>query len=142
MVYFIQDSGCFAIKIGYAKSDLEARRTLLQTGNPSLLIVLLSIDGEREREHELHRQFAKYRGLGEWFQPAPDLLFYIMGEIESAAYRRGKQEAEMAAEDVYCSICTGGIKKHIEGCPVEMLESGNYHFEFTPIELMEPEQEW
>ncbi len=82
MIYFLQDSGTHAIKIGYAISPVE-RAATLQTGNVSKLELLLEIDGDRRDEAGLHRRFANDRVAGEWFKPSPELLKLIC--VESAA---------------------------------------------------------
>lgn len=60
--YFIQDGKY--IKIGKT-GNIEKRLIFLQVGNPRLLSIRLLIVGDQELL--LHRLFAKYRGLGEWF---------------------------------------------------------------------------
>lgn len=77
MIYFIQDGSNFSIKIGYAKTDAEARMATLQTGNSAELVLLATMDGDRSQEAGLHRLFAEYRVAGEWFRPCPDLLRLI-----------------------------------------------------------------
>ncbi len=74
MIYFLQDSGNLSIKIGWAKDDAEARRDVLQTGNPSKLVLLATMPGERSNEKELHKRFDAHRIAGEWFKPCPELL--------------------------------------------------------------------
>ena len=51
MIYFLQDSERFGIKIGYAKNDAEARAATLQTGNQIPLVILATTPGERKDEH-------------------------------------------------------------------------------------------
>ncbi len=76
MVYFIQDSRTFAIKIGFTEQDEpDDRIAALQTGNPSELKVLCTIDMVgRDYEAILHEQFAPYRIAGEWFHPDPEII--------------------------------------------------------------------
>lgn len=98
MIYFLQDSQKHAIKIGFSTTEAEARKSGLQTGNPSELIVLLTIDGDRATEKELHKRFASHHVLGEWFQPAPELLQFILVRSKEdaclAAFGQGKKAAE------------------------------------------------
>ncbi len=82
VIYFIQDSEVLNIKVGFTASQetlaAEVRRKQLQTGNPSLLVVLASMPGTEEDEGRLHKQFHKHRVGGEWFRPVPDLLKLIV----------------------------------------------------------------
>lgn len=87
MIYFIQDAGTLAVKIGYALNDVDRRRDTLQTGNSSELIVLASLPGERCDEAALHRRFAAHRVAGEWFRPHPDILAFA---LEAATSQRVK----------------------------------------------------
>jgi hypothetical protein len=75
-VYFVQESGTGAIKIGVAK-DVKARMASLGTGTPHVLTVLGVIDGDVVLEETLHEQFRHARIRGEWFRPVPELLEYI-----------------------------------------------------------------
>lgn len=81
-VYFIQDSGTLEIKIGHTDRSASARIRDFQTGNPSLLVELLSIPGDESVEAELKRKFAKWRVRGEWFRPVPELLRFIIEQKE------------------------------------------------------------
>lgn len=93
-VYFIQDSLTFRIKIGHTgKEDVSARLKELQTGNSSLLYLLASREGSVQVERDLHEQFAQYRAQGEWFDPGPELLQYIIG----CSANRMAHEATQAA---------------------------------------------
>jgi hypothetical protein len=78
VIYFIQDSGTLDIKIGYTATCAETRRATFQTGNPSRLVVLRVVQGEKPDEHRLHQRFAAHRVTGEWFRPAPELLLYLL----------------------------------------------------------------
>jgi len=81
-VYFIQESGSMAIKIGTAK-DVDGRVRDMSVSTPHLLTVLAVIDGDRDVERVLHRRFAHARIRGEWFHPVPELLAYI-SEVKAA----------------------------------------------------------
>jgi hypothetical protein len=79
MIYFLQDSRTFEIKIGYTgAADARMRLGTLQTGNPAGLVLLLLMDGERAQETALHHRFARAHVRGEWFQPVPELLQAIL----------------------------------------------------------------
>lgn len=85
MIYFTQDSTTLHVKIGHTAGDeAETRRKALQTGNPSELVVLATMPGERADETALHQRFAAARVAGEWFRPVPALLLLI-GEAQKQA---------------------------------------------------------
>ncbi len=73
MVYFIQDTHTGNVKIGCA-ADPQARLATLQTGCPSMLILLGAIPGGLEGERALHSRFREHRVRGEWYRPAPAIL--------------------------------------------------------------------
>jgi len=75
-VYFIRPENGGPIKIGTTVS-VDARLKSLQTAWPYKLLVLVDVPGDSALECELHARFAAHRMLGEWFQPAPELLAYI-----------------------------------------------------------------
>lgn len=75
-VYFVQESGMMAIKIGVAK-DVDGRVREMAVGTPHLLVVLAVVNGDRRVEQSLHARFARARIRGEWFRPVPELLAYI-----------------------------------------------------------------
>jgi hypothetical protein len=75
-VYFVQESGAGAIKIGTTK-NVSTRVREMAVGTPHLLAVLAVIEGNRNTEQALHRRFRHARIRGEWFRPVPELLDYI-----------------------------------------------------------------
>lgn len=77
MIYFITNGK--SVKIGYTKNNIERRLKQLQTSCPQKLFILGWIDGDKEKEKELHIQFSnsRIRSNGEWFNPTEDLLDYI-----------------------------------------------------------------
>lgn len=80
IVYFIQDTGGGAIRIGVAKKrQLEKRTQKLQLGNPSELKLLGVIPARNAGalQRELHTSFSDAHIRGEWFRSTPDLLAYI-----------------------------------------------------------------
>lgn len=86
MIYFVQDPTTHEIKIGFTDGEADHRRKQFQTGNPRELILLLTTDGDRPQETELHERFKSSRGLGEWFKPTPELLQFILkSQAEEAA---------------------------------------------------------
>lgn len=75
-IYFAQESGMGAIKIGVARS-VGVRIENLKVGMPHEVTLLATMDGDREAETEMHCKFAHARIRGEWFRPVPELLEYI-----------------------------------------------------------------
>ena len=73
-VYFIRSGDM--IKIGYT-SNIEDRKSSLQTNNPIKIEVLKTIPGGYEEEQELHRKFSHLNKQGEWFFAAKELLDFI-----------------------------------------------------------------
>lgn len=77
LVYFVRDGGRGPIKIGKT-SDLASRVSGLQTGNPRLLELMLTIRGYTELEEYFHKRFAKFRiRASEWFRPDEEPLDFI-----------------------------------------------------------------
>lgn len=66
-VYFVTCRELGMVKIGHARS-VKKRLSILQTSSPLPLTLERVIEGDREREHELHRRFAGDRVRGEWFR--------------------------------------------------------------------------
>jgi hypothetical protein len=76
-VYFI-GSDCGRIKIGYtADARPEARLGTLQTSSPRRLTVLAYCEGDEALEHRLHGELGEHWVVGEWFDPAPDVLALV-----------------------------------------------------------------
>jgi hypothetical protein len=84
MIYFTQDRNNHNIKIGYA-ADPAQRRTVLQVGNSSRLEILLAIEGEKADEGALHQRFAAANVNGEWFEPVPELLAFMLEQQAAVA---------------------------------------------------------
>ena len=78
MIYFIQDTATLNIKIGFTKGCPQARLESLQTGNPSELVLLAILDGERPQEADLHDWFKEYRIAGEWFRPGSEIIRFMV----------------------------------------------------------------
>lgn len=72
-VYFIRCGEDGPVKIGIA-SDVEARRTALQTAHFEELHVLRSVDGTHRHERWLHDRYAANHIRGEWFRFDPEML--------------------------------------------------------------------
>lgn len=74
--YFVTDG--YAIKIGTSNAA-RLRLQAMQTGNPRRLTLLASVPTTTHTETELHERFAHLRiGGGEWFEPAEELVEFIL----------------------------------------------------------------
>lgn len=80
-VYFIQESGIGAIKIGMSK-HARKRATELQYSMPHTVVLLATVGGGCGVEHALHTLFAHAYIRNEWFRPVDELLEYINKEGE------------------------------------------------------------
>lgn len=73
VTYFIQAVAGGPIKIGVTSGDPDARAKALQVGNPHRLRVVAVI-ADATAERVLHKRFADWRLMGEWFsEDAPGL---------------------------------------------------------------------
>lgn len=75
-IYFIKDTKNNTIKIGIT-GNIKNRMSALQTSSPYKLELIKLIDGDINKEKELHLRFDKYRLSGEWFESSRELLEYI-----------------------------------------------------------------
>ena len=75
VTYFIQGELTRRIKIGKTTLLPQDRLKQHQIGSPDKLILLATMDGDREAE--LHTEFSSYLVHGEWFSPEPRLLDFI-----------------------------------------------------------------
>jgi Meiotically Up-regulated Gene 113 (MUG113) protein len=93
-VYFMQMGEGGPIKIGHA-ADPFRRRTAFQTVSIAKVEILAIIDGGREAEQAVHRQFAHSHIRGELFSPSADLLEHIQAmppHVRPAGKRRGRPQ--------------------------------------------------
>jgi Meiotically up-regulated gene 113 len=76
LIYFAQlPSG--AVKIGYS-ANVDARLIALKSYYHQPLVLLGTIEGDREDEQALHKRFAHIRLHGtEQFRPTPELMEFI-----------------------------------------------------------------
>lgn len=75
-IYFIQAGVEGAIKIGRSK-NVKKRVSDLQVACPLKLTLLYSGKGGKDAESELHSRFNRYQRIGEWFDPAKEILDFI-----------------------------------------------------------------
>jgi hypothetical protein len=76
VVYFIQESGIGAIKIGVTKS-LKSRLDMLRVNSPHEMNILAHVPGDERLEKYLHDLFLSSCIRGEWFRLTPELLICI-----------------------------------------------------------------
>ena len=74
MIYFIKLNDF--VKIGFS-DDVSKRVAQLQTSSPYNLDVLCIIEGDYDKEKELHELFKQYSARGEWFYLSEEILEYI-----------------------------------------------------------------
>ena len=76
-IYFLCSDN--KIKIGYTKCSIDKRIQQLNTGSPNKIYKLGWIEGNKEKEKELHIKFSMYRirNNGEWFNGAQEIIDYI-----------------------------------------------------------------
>ncbi len=82
-VYFIQSGGSDGpVKVGTTKGDPMRRLADMQTGNPTVMRLLLAIPGDRSVEQAHHALFdaGRIRRNGEWFRATPQLMVFIDNE--------------------------------------------------------------
>lgn len=77
MVYFIAQNNM--VKIGYSK-DVKKRIKSLKTASPYPLILLGYIEGDKQKERELHNQFIDYKQSGEWFKLSDDKILNFINQ--------------------------------------------------------------
>jgi uncharacterized protein YozE (UPF0346 family) len=77
-IYFVQEKTSGQIKIGITSLPIKQRLASLQTANPNPLCLIATLDGDRVTETELHQRFQSLRRSGEWFNPDPDLIQFIV----------------------------------------------------------------
>jgi hypothetical protein len=82
MIYFLQNETNYAVKIGFAR-DVKSRIRGLRTASPDRLRLVGAIPGERADEHRLHLELARFRGVGEWFRPEPELIEAVAGILKN-----------------------------------------------------------
>ena len=81
MIYFIQQDSNGPIKIGHTNNDIKARVYQLQTASPLPLTLIGTIQGDKEKEVEIHNKFKKYHIRGEWFKFSPKIISFIFTAV-------------------------------------------------------------
>ena len=78
MIYFIQEGRNGAIKIGYSNDNVKKRLEVMQSATSKPLHLIGTIEGTMEQEKALHSIFNPYIIRGEWFEPHPKLISYLL----------------------------------------------------------------
>jgi DNA-binding XRE family transcriptional regulator len=86
MIYFIKHSEF--VKIGYT-TGINNRLSQLQTSSPHKLQVVGLIDGDLNKEKELHQKFIHLSTSGEWFNYTKELEDYIDKLDKSLLWKYG-----------------------------------------------------
>lgn len=81
VVYFVELNG--HIKIG-TTTNMKQRLATLNTGGPTPVRLLATIEGNREMEQRLHKRFAHLRVNGEWFEHRDELASFIARVVAQA----------------------------------------------------------
>lgn len=76
MIYLIADTAASRVKIGYS-ADPWLRFNKIQADCPGELTMLALLEGDAEREAELHAQFAQDRVRGEWFRLSAPIADFV-----------------------------------------------------------------
>jgi len=96
MIYFIQQGKTGPIKIGYTKNnDISKRIASMQTASSEKLVLLGYTEGDREKEALLQRFFHAYRLHGEWFEPSPMVLNYVLSLILGTSFSDIQERYDM-----------------------------------------------
>lgn len=90
MIYVIAPAESTVVKIGHTINRPSERLGMLQTGNPTRLVVRWSAEGDKALESHLHAVFKDYRVRGEWFELASfgDPVQAVQDEVRKAADRQ------------------------------------------------------
>ena len=107
MIYFLQDRAKLYIKIGFSES-VPSRVASLRTASPNELVLLATCEGDRDAEAALHRQFAPYREVGEWFRPAPELIQHIQRVAADGVCHRRNPPRESPCGRHFSSVYLAG----------------------------------
>lgn len=97
MIYFLKAEQ--KIKIGYSSNPIN-RISSIQTATPYKLEVMLIINGDRDKESELHTLFKNFRGPGEWFDYSPEIKDFITNNKKlDRKYEFGFEAGEFSSNE-------------------------------------------
>lgn len=129
-VYFIRWAALKGpIKIGWAKNP-KVRLAEIQNMSPVPLIILNTLDCEREQEYALHYHFAHLRLYGEWFQAKRELLQFVKNPCQVIDRRPLTPQPEPAADLPEQHRCLGFCfdlrGKALRPCTALAMEGSSY----------------
>lgn len=75
-IYFIENLFNSEIKLGVS-SDIDTRLKQISSDIKSPVKLIKLINGDEQKEKELHKRFSNDRVHGEWFKPSDELLDFI-----------------------------------------------------------------
>ncbi len=130
-IYAIQAAHGGPIKIGYVEKEdgLWQRMRALQCGNPYPLVFRMVVEGTRDQEQELHREYGDLRLAGEWFQPTAAVaqrFKALVGEADRYGYiyDQGFEDGWHAGfDDGHPNDCCGEV---VCDCPETPEEAKRY----------------
>lgn len=76
VVYFVQESGMDAVKIGVT-GNLKRRIDVLRVNSPFEMRILAHVPGDERLEKYVHHCFRSFCVRGEWYRSTPELLACI-----------------------------------------------------------------
>lgn len=115
MIYLIK-SGKYS-KVGYAK-DIERRKLDYNTHNPEYTIILTR-EGERDVETELHRLLKRYIDHGEWMIHNEDIEKTFKTYVSINERLKEQEERELKFKWIYDTL----IKQYKDDFTYEELET-------------------
>ena len=98
MIYFIQVMDPAArIKIGYTTKAAN-RLASIRAACPYQVKFLGQMEGDLSTEKALHERFAEHAVIGEWFEPAPELMAFCSSLDQQAPNSMG---TDYASSDIF-----------------------------------------
>lgn len=99
-VYFVEATSTKRVKIGFSLHSPAKRLRQLQQGCSERLRIIVAVVGSRVLERDLHRRFAAYRIVGEWFEGSEEIWGFIRRQMDA-------QQATGDSSPMPCSISSG-----------------------------------
>lgn len=85
-VYFLRIGDGGPIKVGFTRGNPSGRIAQLQLACPWKLQIIGFLAGSKHYERALHERLAAYRMMGEWFEPASDVV-RLIDQVLSPCFR-------------------------------------------------------
>jgi hypothetical protein len=96
VVYFVQEGGSGAIKIG-ATGNIKNRLDMLRVNSPHEMNLVASVPGDERLEKYLHTRFKDSNVRGEWFRPTSK-LFECIEELKQGRFLLSDEERLLVKE--------------------------------------------